>query len=69
MILAQIKIESDGGPWVNHNYPCPVIRDSHAVFNLNTGVFEPSWGAQRAGWHIVHADTWIKKWVLKLVFK
>lgn len=53
--LAKIKIETDGGPWARHNYPCPVHGDEPAVLNLDDGVFHPSWKAQDAGWMLVKA--------------
>lgn len=33
-----------------HNMPCAVIPSQHAVHVGNTGVFHPSWEAQREGW-------------------
>ena len=66
--LVEVKIVTDGGPWATHNYPCPVYREKHAVINLNSGVFEPSWQAQLEGWHLIKADNWFKRLVYKLVF-
>ncbi len=56
--LAKIEVITDGGPWASHNYPCPVNHDDHAVIDVATGVFYPSWSAQASGWRLVHADGW-----------
>jgi hypothetical protein len=69
MQLAEIKIETDGGPWCTHNMPCPIFRDKHAVLNMNTGVFHPSWHAQESGWKLVKADTRVGKWILRRFFE
>ena len=50
MEINKVKIVTDGGPWVNHNYACPVYYNSHkAVYDLDKGVFCPSWMAQKDG--------------------
>lgn len=39
------------GPACTHDVPCPVWWDAgyHAVYEMNDGVFLPSWAAQDAG--------------------
>lgn len=69
MSLAEIKIETDGGPWVTHNAPCSVFGDEHAVLDLNNGIFLPSWKAQGEGWRLVKADTRFRRWILHTLFK
>lgn len=49
----EIQIITDGGPWAKHNFPCPVLRNRHAVLNLGTGTFHPSWKAQEDGWTLI----------------
>lgn len=56
--LLQVTKHTDGGPWVSHNYPCPVIGAEPAVWDMNANVFLPSWAAQREGWRLVHATGW-----------
>lgn len=56
------------GVCAEHDYSCPVYRNEHSVLDMSTGVFQPSWKAQKAGWHLVKADTWLKNFVLKHVF-
>ena len=41
------------GPAAEHNMPCAVHGDEHAVLQANTGVFLPSWKAQKEGWRLV----------------
>ena len=47
-------VHTDGGPWATHDMPCPVLGPPHkAVLDLGTGVFHPSWEAQRQGWALI----------------
>ena len=55
------KILTDGGPWARHNMPCAVHPDEHAVLQLNTGVFQPSWKAQYEGWILVKVPKWLQR--------
>lgn len=64
--LAEIRVITDGGPWAFHNYPCPVHWKKHAVLNIGTGVFQPSWEAQKDGWMLVRASGW-RAWLIKLL--
>ena len=64
MKLLKIDIETDGGPWAKHNMPCPIDRKEYAVLDLESGVFLPSWKAQREGWMLIKAPGWLK-WFLK----
>lgn len=55
----KVEIITDGGPWAEHNFPCPVyVQSRSAVYNLNTCVFEPSWTAQKDGWMTIRATGW-----------
>lgn len=54
------------GPCVLHDQRCAVEPDHSAVLNMNRGVFEPSWKAQADSWHMVKADTALKRFVLRL---
>ena len=56
------------GPIATHDLPCAVhyLVKEPAVFDLNSGVFHPSWAAQEQGWHIIKADTWYKKLALRV---
>lgn len=65
--LLKVTMHTDGGPWVSHNYPCPLYRTEPAVWDMNSNVFLPSWAAQREGWHLVHAAGW-KLWLLRMLF-
>ena len=58
------KIVTDGGPWALHNMPCAIDRQEHAVLELSTGIFLPSWKAQRDGWRLVKAPQWLR-WFLR----
>jgi len=65
----EINIVTDGGPWVEHDYPCPVYSNLNGVYDMDKGIFKPSWVAQKRGWNLVHADTWLKRIILKYIFK
>jgi hypothetical protein len=45
-------VYTDGGPWAQHNFPCPVCRGRRAVLDLSQGVFAPCWECQRSGWRL-----------------
>lgn len=52
----KVNFITDGGPWVSHDMPCPVMWDKQqAVFDMNQNVFVPSWKAQEQGWIMVRA--------------
>ncbi len=69
MDFPKIEIETFGGsPIAEHNYPCPIYLDRHAVYIMNKGYFQPSWDAQKDGYRIIKADTKFKKLILRLVF-
>lgn len=58
-MIAKIVFETDGGPWVRHNMPCPIYWDmKKAVFDLNNNTFQPSWSAQEEGWMLIKATGW-----------
>lgn len=60
------KIVECIGPIAVHNYPCPVYDDEHAVLNLNCGIMEPSWKAQKEGYILIRVKRiWLKNWILK----
>ena len=70
MNIHKINFLTDGGPWVIHDYPCPVnYCTSKTVYNMNKDVFEPSWAAQKDGWHLIKTDNWFKKKIYEIVFK
>ena len=46
------------GPAANHNMPCAICRERHAVIMLNTGVFEPCWECRKTGWRTVRLPEW-----------
>lgn len=50
MDVAKIKVVTDGGPWVEHNMPCPICREKHAIMQLWDGNFLPCWSCQKDGY-------------------
>jgi hypothetical protein len=69
MDTARVRFETDGGPWVRHNMPCPVNWESEkAVFDMNNGTFQPSWAAQERGWMMVRA-TGFRAALIKMLSK
>ena len=53
----------DYGLVVEHDMPCAVHPKEHAVFQGNSGVFLPSWKAQREGWMIIKVPKWLKRFL------
>ncbi len=50
MELAKIEVDTFGGsPVAEHNMPCAVCRERHAILDLNCGVMLPCWTCQREG--------------------
>lgn len=45
-------INSDGGPWADHDYACPVCQERKAIINLNTGHFNPCDQCRADGWEV-----------------
>lgn len=43
-----VEIFTDG-LFCQHSMPCPIYNDEHAVLNMNTGIFHPSWKARQEG--------------------
>ena len=57
------------GPAATHDMPCPVFfLEQHAVYDITDSVFRPSWAAQAKGWHLVHANTWWRRLLLRIAF-
>lgn len=56
------------GPCAQHDQCCPVIYSEPAVIDMNSGVFHPSWRAQRAGWALIKAETKFQRLVARVVF-
>jgi hypothetical protein len=54
------------GPVAFHDMRCAVLPGHHAVLDIATGVFHPSWAAQEQGWRLVRADTWWRRLLLRL---
>jgi hypothetical protein len=56
------------GPVAFHDVPCAVFyMDQPSVYDIDRDVFIPSWAAQEKGWQLVHADTWWKRILLRLL--
>ncbi len=53
--LAEIRVNDFGGsPFAEHNMPCPICRQNHAVMYLNTGVFWPCGECENErGWYTI----------------
>lgn len=64
--------DHDSGLVATHNMPCGVMngvyRDSEsAVIDLSSGVFFPSWRAQRDGWFLIRARSRWQRFVCRLI--
>ena len=66
--LPELKIESDGLV-AFHNQRCGVNTNEKAVLNINTGIFHPSWAAQREGYKLIKLNNWFDRLIFKIFFK
>ena len=62
----------DSGLLANHNMPCSVMNGTYkdhepAVLDLNTGVFHPSWRAQRDGWLLLKVTKRWQRFICRLI--
>ena len=67
MNLLRPTIVTDGGPWAEHDYPCPVHLDEPAVLHLDTGIFHPSWKADKEGWMLIRVKSKFKRKIIKML--
>lgn len=47
----------------SHNYYCAVCKENPGVANCHTGVLEPCWRCQEAGYQLVHLRGWVWKFL------
>jgi hypothetical protein len=45
-------VETDGGPWAEHDMACAVCWENKAMLNLHNGVFFPCDSCRAKGWGI-----------------
>ena len=64
MVHTPIVVDFGGAPYAQHDYACPIYPDAHAVLHLDTGIFHPSWIAQRHGYVLLEIRP---KWLRKLL--
>lgn len=65
-------VDDHGLGLVAHNMPCivqnGVYRDVEpAVIDVNSGIFHPSWRAQRDGWFLIRARSQWQRFVCRLI--
>ena len=66
---ADIKV-LDLGIVAEHNMPCCVYQDHHAVLHMNTGIFHPSRRAQYEGYRLVRVqNTKLARFLVKHLSK
>ena len=58
--------------YINHgicvDQPCPIFSNENAILVMGKSYFQPSWQAQKQGYKIIKADTWIRKKIIKWFF-
>lgn len=52
MELAKIEVVVHG-PIAEHNMPCAVCREEHAVLDLSCGAMRPCWECENEGWRLI----------------
>ncbi len=56
------------GPVATHDQSCAVDFGEPAVYDFSSGTFQPSWGAQRLGWHLIHARSRLQRLALWMLW-
>lgn len=51
-----------------HNFPCPVFPEQHALHDGDSGVYGPSWLARAHGWRLVCMKPH-REWLIRLLFR
>jgi hypothetical protein len=64
--------DHDSGLVAIHNMPCMVQNGVYreiepAVIDLNSGIFHPSWRAQRDGWFLIRARSKWQRFVCRFI--
>ena len=65
-------IVTDGAPWADHDYVCPVCQVKGAVLDLDSGRFQPCWGCQSNRWRVLqvsHLARWWHRFLWQLGLK
>lgn len=52
------------GPFANHDQACASCHVEPAVYELDSGTFQPCWGCQKRGLELVYAP---KKWQRRII--
>ena len=65
--LLQPTVVTDGGPWAEHNYPCPVCVERPAVRHLSVGAYGPCDECGSKGWRLAISSwdrlfRWATEW-------
>lgn len=61
-----VSVLTDGGPWAQHNFPCPVCKKAFAVMELDGWIFNPCRNCE-SNWKLIDLRKlpfW-KRWLLK----
>lgn len=48
-----VVVSTDGGPWAQHNFPCPVCKEANAMMDLGGWIFEPCTKCHERGWQLM----------------
>lgn len=60
-----IAIKTDGGPWAEHNMPCPICKGNKAIMDLDGWVFHPCGSCRQNGWVLKKSKflLWLRKFL------
>lgn len=53
-------INTDGGPWADHDHACSVCRENKAILILDGWIFQPCGICQMDGWKLVKKRRWFR---------
>lgn len=67
--LSELKLDMSHGLIAFHNQRCGIDFNEKAVYDLNNGIFHPSWRAHRDGWKLIKINNKLQKLIYKLFFK
>lgn len=58
----------DHGICIEHDRCCPIHPKESAVYNMDLGIFEPSWRAQKEGYFLIKIKPVIVRHIIKILF-
>ncbi|HBB43790.1 MAG: hypothetical protein UW27_C0017G0103 [Parcubacteria group bacterium GW2011_GWA1_44_13] len=65
VIRKEATILSQVDMFLEHNFPCPVCKDTDAQYNRYPGHFEPCPACNDKNWHLIQVNSRFLRWLLR----